>query len=251
MEIAPVAFPMSAPSPRLRIRTLLIEDCPGAHDKLPGWLERAPGLRHLGRRDSQAALERELPVLQPDVVLLVLAQFDHRGIELLQRLRQQAAAAQIVVLAHSREVGHIFAALGAGATGYLNLSASREELLAAVAEAHAGGAPLSSDVARIVVCSFWRQSCPREGVTALSDQERAVLELLATGCLYKEIAEHLGIGINTVSTYVRRTYEKLHVRSRAQAVAKLFRHGDRPDPSHPAARGWRELQATTAGASGR
>lgn len=238
-----------APAPRLRIRTLLIEDRPGAHHKLPGWLERAPGLRHLGSRDDPVVLGRELPILQPDVVLLALAQFDNHGIELLRNLRQQAPAAQIVVLTHSREVAHIFAALGAGATGYLNLSASREEMLAAVAEAHAGAAPLSSDVARIVVCSFWRQPCPKEGVAALSAQERAVLELLAAGCLYKEIAEHLGIGINTVSTYVRRTYEKLQVRSRAQAVAKLFKHDDRPETSHRATQRWRELHATTAGSS--
>lgn len=238
-------------SVRLRIRTLIVEDRPGAHHRLHRWLERAPGLRHLGCQRNSTALGRKLPALQPDVVLLALAQPNDRGIELLHTLLRQVPEAQIVVLAQSRDVEHIFAVLGAGATGYLNLSAPRAEVLSAISEAHAGGAPLSSDVARIVVCSFWHQPAPENGVAALSDQERAVLELLAAGCLYKEAASRLGIGINTVNTYVRRMYLKLQVRSRAQAVAKLFKCGTHKTAGHPVASEWRELGATAMGIPGR
>jgi DNA-binding NarL/FixJ family response regulator len=96
----------------------------------------------------------------------------------------------------------------------------RQELLTALREVHAGGSPMTSDIARKVVKSF-HQSRPRaQQSDDLFPREREVVELLANGYLYKEIAQALGIGVPTANTYIRRIYEKLNVRSRAQAVAK-------------------------------
>jgi DNA-binding NarL/FixJ family response regulator len=107
--------------------------------------------------------------------------------------------------------------LAAGATGYLLKETPRQELLRALEEVHEGGSPMTSNIARKVVQSFRQNG---GSVEELSPREQEVLDLLARGYLYKEIAERLNISVPTVNTYVRRMYEKLHVRSRAQAVAK-------------------------------
>ncbi len=119
------------------------------------------------------------------------------------------------------DANHIFDALAVGASGYLLKQTRRNELLDALKDVHAGGSPMSSQIARKVVQSFRRNETKADGETVeLSGREREVLELLARGYLYKEIAEMLKISVQTVNTYIRRIYEKLHVRSRAQAVAK-------------------------------
>jgi DNA-binding NarL/FixJ family response regulator len=128
---------------------------------------------------------------------------------------------------------HIYDALAAGATGYLLKQTPREELLGALEEVYGGGSPMTSNIARKVVQSFGRTSAPVPPGEELSPREQEVLELLARGFLYKEIAERLSISVPTVNTYVRRMYEKLQVRSRAQAVAKYANLGDeksRPTP---------------------
>jgi DNA-binding NarL/FixJ family response regulator len=120
------------------------------------------------------------------------------------------------------DANHIFDALAVGASGYLLKQTRRNELIEALKDVHAGGSPMSSQIARKVVQSFRRnESQTADGeMVELSQREGEVLELLARGYLYKEIAEQLKISVQTVNTYIRRIYEKLHVRSRAQAVAK-------------------------------
>jgi DNA-binding NarL/FixJ family response regulator len=125
-------------------------------------------------------------------------------------------------------VDHIFDALQAGASGYLLKQTPRDELLAALKDVHAGGSPMTSNIARKVVQSFQRGE-PVDEAANLSPREREVLELLARGYLYKEISDNLGISVPTVNTYIRRIYEKLHVRSRAQAVAKYGHFGTPED----------------------
>ena len=116
---------------------------------------------------------------------------------------------------------HIFNALAVGACGYLLKRVSRAELVEALQEVHAGGSPMSSNIARKIVQSFHRPAHQPSEARELSSREREVLELLARGYLYKEIAELLKISRPTVNTYIRRIYEKLHVHSRSQAVAKF------------------------------
>jgi DNA-binding NarL/FixJ family response regulator len=108
-----------------------------------------------------------------------------------------------------------------GACGYLLKRVSRAELIEALQEVHAGGSPMSSNIARKVVQSFQRPAHQPSEAMKLSARELEVLELLACGYLYKEIAELLKISRPTVNTYIRRIYEKLHVCSRSQAVAKF------------------------------
>jgi DNA-binding NarL/FixJ family response regulator len=134
---------------------------------------------------------------------------------------------QFLMLTVYEDAEHIFAALAAGATGYLLKSTRRAELLAGIAQIMAGGSPMSSAIARKVVQSFSRPAAApvRAELETLSPREQSVLELLAKGFLYKEIAESLGVSGPTVNTYIRRIYEKLQVHSRTQAITKYLGKG--------------------------
>jgi DNA-binding NarL/FixJ family response regulator len=145
------------------------------------------------------------------------------GIECVRQLKPRLPDTQFVMLTVYEDADHIFDALVAGASGYLLKRTTREELLAAIREVHAGGSPMTSDIARKVVQSFHssgQANAPHAAGSDLSPREREVLDLLARGYLYKEIADTLGLSVATVSTYIRRMYEKLQVRSRGQAVAR-------------------------------
>jgi len=142
---------------------------------------------------------------------------------------------QFVMLTVYEDTDHIFDALAVGASGYLLKQTPREELLTALKDVHAGGSPMTSNIARKVVQSFLRSAPQADASVNLSPREREVLELLACGYLYKEIADNLGITVATVVTYIRRIYEKLHVRSRAQAVARYGHFAPRDERGRSAA----------------
>ena len=126
---------------------------------------------------------------------------------------------------------HIFNALTAGATGYMLKQTPPAELLAAIRDVYAGGSPMSSHIARKIVQSFQKPAVAAHPDENLSPREAEVLELLAKGFLYKEIAEKTGLTYATVHTHIRHIYEKLHVRSRTEAVAKHLTH---PQPGSDA-----------------
>jgi DNA-binding NarL/FixJ family response regulator len=144
------------------------------------------------------------------------------GVECVRQLKPLLPTTQFVMLTVYEDSDHIFNALTAGAAGYLLKQTPRAELVAAIEEVHRGGSPMTSNIARKVVQSFQQTGpSPRE-MENLSPREQEVLDLLARGFLYKEIAESLTLSVPTVNTYIRRIYEKLQVRSRAQAVAKYL-----------------------------
>jgi DNA-binding NarL/FixJ family response regulator len=141
------------------------------------------------------------------------------GVECVRQLKPRYPNLQIVMLTIYDNLEQVFEALTAGATGYLLKQTPPEELLEALRDVAHGGSPMSSQIARKVVQSFHASTPSSNEVEKLSEREKNVLDLLAKGFLLKEIAEQMGLGYDTVRTYVRRIYEKLHVHSRAQAVA--------------------------------
>ncbi len=173
--------------------------------------------------DTESALE-SLPRDQPDVVLMDINLPKLSGVECVRRLRPLLPKTQFLMLTVYEDADHIFAALAAGATGYLLKSTRREDLLTAIQQVLEGGSPMSIGIARKVVQSFSKTDSPRSDLETLSPREQSVLSLLAQGLLYKEIAESLAISVPTVNTYIRRIYEKLHVRSRSQAIATYLRN---------------------------
>jgi DNA-binding NarL/FixJ family response regulator len=207
----------------------IVEDDTTARGMLASWIRRAPGFRCAGAHSSGEAALTALPLENPPVVLMDINLPGMTGIECVRRLKPVMPQTQFVMLTVYEDADHIFNALVAGASGYLLKRMPREELLAALKDVHAGGSPMSSNIARKVVQSFQRIGSQKPNEEDLSPREREVLGFLARGYLYKEIAESLQISVPTVNTYIRRIYEKLHVRSRSQAVAKYTHVPGTPD----------------------
>lgn len=161
----------------------------------------------------------EIPSHTPQVVLMDIDLPGMNGIECVRKLKALKPKLQIVMLTVYEDSERIFQALQAGAIGYVLKQTPPAEILQAVEQAHRGGAPMSCEIARKVVQSFHQLSA---GTVSLSPREREILDCLAKGFLYKEIALRLDIGYETVHQHVSNIYEKLHVRSRSQAVAKYL-----------------------------
>ncbi len=205
----------------LNIAVSIIEDDSQARQILSEWIRRGEGFEFVSEHGSAESALAKLPQEKPAVVLADINLPGLNGIEAVRKLKTVLPTTQFVMLTVYEDADHIFHALSAGATGYLLKQTPRNELLAALRQVHAGGSPMTSNIARKVVQSFQQRIGPPFADGAeLSPREHEVLDLLARGYLYKEIAESLSISLPTVNTYIRRIYEKLHVRSRAQAVAK-------------------------------
>jgi len=205
----------------VKISVSIVEDDIPAREIIAGWIRDTEGFELLSEYDDAETAVVQLPHLRPSVVLFDINLPGINGIECVRKLKPRLPETQFVMVTVYEDVNHIFNALSAGASGYMLKQTRRKELLEALRDVYAGGSPMSSQIARKVVQSFHRQDLSQNGDNHdLSPREREVLELLARGYLYKEIAEMLKISVQTVNTYIRRIYEKLHVRSRAQAVAK-------------------------------
>jgi DNA-binding NarL/FixJ family response regulator len=201
-------------------RVAIVEDNTGLREQLKRILESSPGACPVGLFCSgEEALEGMLAV-NPDVILMDIQLPGMSGIECVARLRKDLPTAHVIMLTVYEDSDRIFQALQAGADGYLVKSSPTETLLEAISDVSAGGSPMSSHIARKVVRHF-RQDRPQNGeVDTLSRREKEVLNLLASGYIYKEIADQLGIGSETVKTYVKSICKKLHVRNRLEAVAR-------------------------------
>jgi DNA-binding NarL/FixJ family response regulator len=218
----------------MAIAVSIVEDDAQARKILAGWVTHAPGFCLRGDWGDAESAVAALPQNRPDVVLMDINLPGISGVEAVKKLKAILPQTQFVMLTVYEDADHIYNALAAGATGYLLKETPRQELLRAIEEVHRGGSPMTSNIARKVVQSFGQtRPSASAGADDLSPREQEVLDLLARGYLYKEIAERLNISVPTVNTYVRRVYEKLHVRSRAQAVAK-YAHLGPPHQGSPA-----------------
>ncbi len=170
---------------------------------------------------AEAALDG-LPADKPEVVLMDINLGGMNGIRCVEKLKMLMPEVQVLMLTVYEDTDQIFKALSAGASGYLLKRSSPTKLLQAIREVHSGGSPMSSSIARKVVASFQKSGQTGKKQTLLSPREESVLDCLAKGLTYKQIADQLQISIDTIRTYLRRIYEKLHVQSRTEAVAKYL-----------------------------
>ncbi len=202
----------------------VVEDDPKAREILVGWVNRAEGLRCVSDHGSAEDALAAIPGCKPQVVLMDINLPGINGVECGRRLKAKLPETQFLMLTVYEDSDHIFQALQAGATGYLLKRTPRAELMAALRDVHAGGSPMTTNIARKVVKvvkAFHQVAPPAPVATELSPRENEVLHLLAQGYLYKEIADALNVAVPTVNTYIRRIYEKLHVRTRTEAVARF------------------------------
>ncbi len=204
------------------ITVAVVEDDSQVRQSLVGILKRGVGIACVGEfADAEQAL-RDIPGLQPQVILMDINLPGMDGVECVRRLSALAPSAQIVMLTVYDNTDAIFNSLAAGASGYLLKPVTAAQLLAAVKDVFAGGAPMTSNIVRKVVQTFKKPAPAAAEADSLSPREQEVLDLLAKGYLYKEIADQLNVSYGTVHTYIERIFKKLHVRGRAQAVAKYL-----------------------------
>jgi DNA-binding NarL/FixJ family response regulator len=209
------------------IAVSIVEDDPGVRSSLVKLINSSPGYRCVSQHSSAENALDEIPKLKPDVTLMDINLPGINGVECVRKLKPILPRTQVIMLTVYQNTDHIFKALAAGATGYLLKQTPPAELLAAIRDVNAGGSPMSGHIARKIVQSFQGagSSQASEEAESLSPREAEVLDLLAKGFLYKEIADQMKISYATVHTHIRHVYEKLHVRSRTEAVAKHLGQG--------------------------
>ena len=207
----------------MSVNVSIVEDNDQLRDTLAKLIGRTEDFACVGQHATAEAAIENVPLEKPDVVLMDINLPGMNGVECVRKLKQLLPQTQVMMLTAYEDTDNIFNALKAGANGYLLKRTPRAELLDAIREVHRGGSPMSAHIARKVVQSFQQSPAAAPETEDLSPREREVLDCLAQGFLYKEIAEKLGISYETVHTYIRRIYEKLQVRTRTEAVAKYLR----------------------------
>jgi DNA-binding NarL/FixJ family response regulator len=205
------------------ISVSIVDDEAALRDSIATFINGSPGFRCGSSYGSAETALQGLLADKPDVVLMDINMGGLNGIECVRKLKALSAGMQIVMFTVYEDTDQIFKALAAGATGYLLKRLPPAKLLQAIQDVHEGGSPMSSSIARKVVASFQMAPADSKQRPRLSPREDAVLNFLAKGLTYKHIADELDISLATVRTYLRRIYEKLHVQSRTEAVAKYLR----------------------------
>ena len=199
---------------------VVVEDDRGLREQLVQILGTAQDITCVGAFASAEEALIQIPSKHPDVVLMDIKLPGMSGIECVAELRKTTPDLQIIMVTVYEDSERIFRALKAGADGYLVKSSPPEQLLEAIRDVSQGGAPMSSHIARNVVRHFHAIGPAPKKTEDLSPREQQVLTLLSSGFIYKEIGDKLNIGTETVRTYVKNICQKLHVRSRIEAVAK-------------------------------
>jgi DNA-binding NarL/FixJ family response regulator len=212
----------SRTEPESLIRVSVVEDAQGVRESIVHFLGEAAGIRCVSQHASAEDALRELPAIRPDVVLMDIGLPGLSGIDCVQQLKARLPALHVLMLTVYEDSDRIFKALLAGASGYLLKGVEPEQLITAVREVHQGGSPLNSLIARKVVQFFHQRPPSSDAAATLSPREREVLELLAKGLAYKQIADILRVNIETIRKHCHHIYEKMHVSCRTEAVVKFL-----------------------------
>jgi DNA-binding NarL/FixJ family response regulator len=164
----------------------------------------------------------DIPSVKPDIVIMDINLPGMSGIECIRQVKDKCPDTQFMMFTVYENDEHVFEALKAGALGYLLKNTPVNQLIGALHELHAGGSPMSANIARKLVAAFQQKETSAPPIAVLSSRENEILQLLAKGLLYKEIADQLSIATNTVKQHIHRIYVKLHVQNRTEAINKLF-----------------------------
>lgn len=203
-------------------KVAVVEDNPTLRQYLAELISNTADYRCVCTCGSAEEAILKIPEVRPDVVLMDIHLPGESGIAATAYLREKMPSVHVIMLTVYKDIETIFEALKAGACGYVLKRADEQEILEAIAEVRAGGAPMTSQVARMVVRSFLQNSSERTETGQLSPRESEILALIAKGLSNKEIGNSLGISAGTVRNHLGHIYEKLHVRCRTEAAAKYF-----------------------------
>jgi len=202
------------------LRVSVVEDDPQLRDAFARLVSDASDMSCVSAFESGEAAVDGLQAYRADVVLMDINLPGMNGIECIRRLHAAHLHPHVIMLTTFDDATSVFESLKAGATGYVLKRAAATDLVDAIRDVAAGGAPMTGAIARKVV-QYFGQHGPAPEVATLTDREREVLAALSQGQQYKEIADTLAISINTVRKHIKAIYEKLHVNSRLDAVTKL------------------------------
>jgi DNA-binding NarL/FixJ family response regulator len=207
----------------MQIKVAIVDDDEGIRASLAALIRRAPAFKLTGDYpDAETAL-KEIPRHPPNVVLMDINLPGINGVECVRQLKAAVPSLQVLMLTVYEDSESLFDSLKAGASGYLLKRTAPARLIEAIRDVYGGGAPMTPQLARRVVQFFSRPGEDESPVAKLTVGEREFLDQLAKGYAYKEIADRMRISIDTVRSYVRTVYEKLHVHSRTEAVVKYLR----------------------------
>lgn len=205
-----------------KIKVSIVEDNDDIRDALRALIKGSQGFEciHI-YPDAETAIE-DMPAREIDVVLMDINLPGMSGIECMRRVKGKMPQTQFMMCTVYDDDEDIFSALESGATGYLLKRTSPAQILEAIRDLYNGGSPMSSEIARRVVASVQKRKKFSEPVETLTTRENEILEYLAKGFLYKEIAEKLFISYETVKRHIHNIYDKLHVQTRVEALNKAF-----------------------------
>jgi DNA-binding NarL/FixJ family response regulator len=204
------------------IKVCVVEDNHTLRNSLQALFNRTPGMRCVSALPNLLNVVSDLARDEPDIVLMDIDLPDISGIEGVRTIRNNFEKVQIMMFTVFEDEDKIFAAIRAGASGYLLKKATSPEITEAVKDLYEGGAPMSSSIARKVIQAF--QSPPSTSLAdyQLTAREKEILFSLVDGLSYKKIGEKYFISLSTIRTHISNIYSKLHVHSKSQAVAKVL-----------------------------
>ncbi len=207
----------------MTIRVAVIEDQKDTRDMLAVLINGSEGYKCVATYENGEDAISDIPELEPDVVMVDIHLPGLTGTESVRKLKALCPEMQFIMCTSLEDPENIFNALQAGATGYLTKSTTPTKILEAIADAHNGGSPMSSQIARKVITFFHtKEEKTNKELDKLSAREQEILDYLSKGYRYKEIASLLFINIETVRKHIHNIYEKLQVNSRTDALNKVF-----------------------------
>lgn len=206
----------------MSISLVIVEDLDEVRDGLKNFISLSSDFKILDTFKTAEEALYDLPKLQPDIVIMDISLPGMNGIECIRQVKDKSPKTQFMMFTVYENDEKVFEALKAGASGYLLKNTGLVQLIESLKELHNGGSPMSANIARKLVTLFREQQKVTEPVEALSTRENEILQLLAKGLLYKEIADQLTISVSTVRQHIHHIYEKLHVQNRTEAINKAF-----------------------------
>lgn len=205
------------------IKLLIYEDNPQLREGLTMLIDGSEGFSVLAAFKNCSNVAHEIKTYQPDVVLMDIDMPVVNGLEGLKIIRQLNEEVKVLMLTVFDDHQNIFESLKSGANGYILKKTPPAKLLEYIEEASTGGAPMTASVASQVLKMFSQMHQPSDKDYNLSEREKEVLQWLVKGYSYKMIAAEMFIAMDTVRSHIKKIYEKLHVNSKSEAVAKAFR----------------------------
>lgn len=208
----------------VKIKVVIVEDLAEVAEGLTAFIQQDEALQLLATYRTAEAAVLELPLLKPDIVIMDINLPGMTGIECVRKVKVLEPSIQFMMFTVYENNDQVFEALKAGASGYLLKKTPPLQIIESIKELQQGGSPMSASIARKLVTLFVDQHTVKATPEAavLTPREKEVLNLIAKGLLYKEIAEQLGISFHTVRQHIGKIYEKLHVQNKTEAINKVF-----------------------------